>query len=78
MSTPAALALRGIPCTVGVQQSVPICRQLIAGAQWHGVVRDLGDTGQQHIRTSLIPFANHEGQDQRQTGAKAIYTQASP
>src|SRR5262249_32401042 len=64
MSTPTALALWVIPCTVGVQQSVPICRQLIAGKQGHGVVRDMGDTREQHSRTSLIPFANHAGQDQ--------------
>ena len=24
----------------------------------------MGDTGQQQISTSLLPFANHEGQDQ--------------
>jgi hypothetical protein len=42
---------------------VPIGRQLIAGEQGKGVIRDMGDTGQQHISPSLIPFANHEGQD---------------
>jgi hypothetical protein len=47
MSTPAALALRVIPFTVGVQQGMLVCRQLIAGEQRDEVVCDMDDTGQQ-------------------------------
>ena len=47
-----------------MQQSVPIGRQLIAGEAWHRVIRDMGDTSQQHIRTGLIPFAYYACQDQ--------------
>src|SRR4029453_2679607 len=60
MSPPAALALRVIPFTVCVPQSVPVCGQLIAGEQGNGVIRDMGDTSQQQISPSLIPFADYE------------------
>ena len=60
----APLAWRLIPFPVGVQQGVAVGGQLIAGAQRHGVIGDMGDTGQQHLSPGLIPFADHKGQDQ--------------
>jgi hypothetical protein len=64
MSPPAALAVRGRPCTVWVQQRVPIGGQLSAGEQGKGVSRAMGDSGQQPSSPSLIPFADDAGQAQ--------------
>lgn len=60
----APLAWRVRPCPVGVQQGVAVGGQWIAGAQWHGVICHMGDTGQQPISPGLIPCAAHTCQDQ--------------
>ena len=64
IGAPAPRAWRLIPGTVGVQQGVPVGRQLIAGAPRHSVLRDLGNTGPPHISTGLITGADHDCQDQ--------------
>ncbi len=56
-SAPALLALRRRPGPVGGQHGVSGGRQRIAGAPWHGGIRAMGATGQQHRSPGLLPCA---------------------
>ena len=59
--TPAPLMRRVVPCSGGVQHDVPVGGPWIAGAQRHGVIRDMRDPSQHHMRTGLIPLAEDAG-----------------